>query len=136
MEWLADFSNLSKFVGNETGGLYINDTDVVFYSTAAVGSMQANIPVKMIPPERSGCCDGNTCHKKEKNKKTENKDCDRTNACNPFAGCSLCHYTAASKYLYAASSVQKPIKKITLSSEAVHSGFTADCWNPPKSVDF
>ena len=80
----------------------------------------------------TGCCGGESCHKKEKDKKTESKDCDRTNACNPFAGCSGCQYVAGSKFLYSSINIQTRLKKITLASENISSGFSSDCFQPPE----
>ncbi len=82
----------------------------------------------------TGCCGGKSCHKKEKDQKTEGKDCDRTNACNPFAGCSSCQYIAVSKFFYASMSTQAGITKEIPAPENITQGFSNDCFHPPERI--
>jgi hypothetical protein len=85
-------------------------------------------------PAMKNCCGGKACHKNENNKKQESKDCDRTNACNPFAGCSGCQYIAASKYFYSPISAENISATMIKGTENIQPGFSNDCWNPPKLI--
>jgi hypothetical protein len=69
---------------------------------------------------------------KSKSTKTENKDCDRTASCNPFASCSQCHYLATNKSLYFNSVAILAKVRLFTPNEDIQSGFLADCWHPPK----
>ncbi len=81
----------------------------------------------------TGCCGGKSCHKKEvQDKKTPVKDCDRTNACNPFAGCSQCQYIPTSKFTYPLHPINAVSEKMAISSENIQTGYSNDCWHPPK----
>lgn len=82
----------------------------------------------------TGCCGGNSCHKKSKDEKAPVKDCDRTNACNPFAGCSQCQYIPTSKFTYPLRTVNSISEKIAISSENIQAGYSNDCWHPPKFI--
>ena len=85
-------------------------------------------------PAAAGCCGGKSCSKKQKEKKEESKDCDRTNACNPFAGCSGCQYVAASKYFYSPMSSENVSARMITGAENIQPGFSNDCWNPPRLI--
>jgi hypothetical protein len=78
----------------------------------------------------TGCCKKNTCNKKEKEEPA--KDCDKTTSCNPFAGCSLCQYIAASKYTYSPYVLNANFYGRILNNDNVLAGFSNNCWRPPK----
>lgn len=85
-------------------------------------------------------CGANSCKKEQKNslsninncKKNSNKDCDRTNACNPFASCSQSHYTTVSKFSYNGVFLVLKNNPYLLSNESTTAGYNGNCWQPPE----
>jgi|GEM_PF-3818151 len=76
------------------------------------------------------CC-GRSCGKKQE-EKPAGRDCNRTDACNPFAGCGQCQYTVASKYFYSPV-VPAVLKPASVSAGGdIETGFQSDCWHPPE----
>jgi hypothetical protein len=87
-------------------------------------------PVVSDPKPAMSCC-AKTCHKKQE-KKADTRDCDRTNACNPFAGCSQCHYIAVSKFFYNGNLSIAYQRNSYAPGENILAGFQPDCWQPPE----
>jgi hypothetical protein len=87
-------------------------------------------PVMRDPKPVSNCC-GKTCNKKQE-KKPDTRDCNRTDACNPFAGCSQCHYIAASKFFYNSGLSIAGQRNSYAPGENILAGFQPDCWQPPE----
>ena len=82
----------------------------------------------------TGCCRAKSCQKKgkEKEKKSENRDCDNTNSCNPFASCARCQYVAVYRIFCIESIDQKISNKSIVTNEDLQKGYLRDCWHPPK----
>jgi hypothetical protein len=85
-----------------------------------------------MPPKMS-CCSSKKCNMPDKKNK-DSKDCDRTGACNPFAGCSQAQYTNPSRYFHPENFlIGQPLKKpATLG--VIQAGFIVDCWHPPELI--
>jgi hypothetical protein len=64
--------------------------------------------------------------------KEDNKECERSTSCNPFASCSQCHFVNASKFLYAPAMGMLVNKTVISHNEKVAAGFMNDCWHPPE----
>jgi hypothetical protein len=84
-------------------------------------------------------CGGNSCQKKKtktnsgkKSCGSKNKECDRTNGCNPFASCSQCQYIAISKFIYNSGLAALKKNLFPSENEQTASGFNANCWQPPE----
>jgi hypothetical protein len=99
--------------------------------------MECQAMVKVEPPATT--CGANSCHKAMAKKKAaekscsgKSKECDKTNACNPFASCSQCQYVAASRYLYAGDQTLADSKRSYPTNENSVTGFRNDCWQPPE----
>jgi len=90
-------------------------------------------PMAQKPANEMACCGGKSCHKKEMPQKAENKNCDGSNSCNPFAGCSQCQYTTLSATIRIEMIELIDPNKGIIHHEALQSGFLSDCWHPPES---
>jgi hypothetical protein len=96
--------------------------------------VQCQLQAKESAPASECCASKSKCKKAAEKKKTENKDCDQANTCNPFAGCSQCHYIAASKFFYPTRAIQKADKSGDRHDDNIASGFSADFWQPPELI--
>jgi hypothetical protein len=100
--------------------LFLVVQPLVIECVAATKSPEQQCKIKRCVPAKPAC------------PKEDNKECERSTACNPFASCSQCHFVNASKFLYAPG-VGIAENSITSShDEKVTAGFMNDCWHPPE----
>jgi hypothetical protein len=83
--------------------------------------------------EPVSCKRNQRCPMKPTCPREDNKECERSTGCNPFASCSQCHFVNASKFLYAPASGIAIDDNIIQPGEKVVAGFINDCWHPPES---
>jgi hypothetical protein len=84
-------------------------------------------------PVKSACGD-NTCGKAktaEPEKKTDENGRRDNGACNPFASCSQCHFTAARMFDMELPGFALNIQRI-IKNDHLRSSYTSDFWQPPE----
>src|SRR5437870_2790589 len=104
-------------------------TILMLFFTAQPMLVQCQPGMPDVKPAK-GCC-AKTCNKKQQ-KKADTRDCNRTDACNPFAGCSQCQYIIASKFFYNTNLSIAARQNSYAPSEHILAGFQPDCWQPPE----
>jgi hypothetical protein len=107
-------------------------TLLMLFSMAQPLIVNCQVKLAHAKTEETGCCKKNACNKKQKEEPA--KDCDKTSSCNPFAGCSLCQYIAASKFTYSLHEINTNSYGRIINNDDVLAGFSNDCWRPPKFI--
>jgi hypothetical protein len=104
-------------------------TILLLFFTAQPVLLRCQPAIPDAKPARN-CC-AKTCNKKQE-KKADTRDCNQTDACNPFAGCSQCHYIAVSKFFYNSNLSITYQRNSYAPGEDILAGFQPDCWQPPE----
>jgi hypothetical protein len=81
--------------------------------------------------KQAECC-SRSCDKKQATENPQTKDCDKTNSCNPFAGCSGCQYLPTTRFQYKSLAAAADKLRSPSFSENTAAGFITNCWNPPE----